>query len=84
MKKTRKYRKAPENIGTAIKESEIIDDFLPKPEDLIKKDKTVKITINLSQSSVNFFKKKANKLGVPYQKMIKSVIDHYADKYKKA
>jgi hypothetical protein len=38
---------------------EVIADFLPSPEELAFKEETVKITIALSKSSVDFFKKKA-------------------------
>jgi hypothetical protein len=35
----------------------IVDDFLPSPEDLVFKEENVKVTITLSKSSVDFFKK---------------------------
>ncbi len=53
MKKKIKY--SDEKIG----EVEIVKDFLPKPEDLVFKEDTVKVTLNLSRSSVEFFKKVA-------------------------
>jgi predicted DNA binding CopG/RHH family protein len=55
----------------------IIDDFLPKPEDLILKDDTVKITLSINQSSLAFFKKFAKKHHTQYQKMIRNLLDHY-------
>ena len=51
MKKKIKY--SNEKIGRV----EVVKDFLPKPEDLIFKEDTVKVTLNLSKSSVEFFKK---------------------------
>ncbi|HEX2957026.1 MAG TPA: hypothetical protein VHO70_09335 [Chitinispirillaceae bacterium] len=56
MKKT-KYTEAPQDIKESIKQSEIIEDFLPKPEELMFKEDNVKITLELSKRSVNLFKK---------------------------
>jgi predicted DNA binding CopG/RHH family protein len=80
MKKT-KYSKTPKKIAKAIEESVVIDDFLPSPSELVKKEKSVKVTIALSENSIIFFKQKAKKLGVPYQSMIKSLLDKYSEKY---
>ena len=75
MKKQIKY--SNEKIGKI----EIIKDFLPKPEDLVMKDDTVKITLNLSKSSVEFFKEIAHKHGGQYQKVIRSLLDRYTSHY---
>jgi predicted DNA binding CopG/RHH family protein len=56
---------------------EIIQDFLPSPEELTFKDDTVKITISLSRSSVDFFKREAKKHDTQYQKMIRRLLDAY-------
>ncbi|PKL17743.1 MAG: CopG family transcriptional regulator [Spirochaetae bacterium HGW-Spirochaetae-5] len=84
MKKKTTYKSAPADLTEAIMLSESIDDFLPAPEFLIKKEENVKITISLSKSSVDFFKEKAKKAGVPYQTMIKTVIDKYSSHYLKS
>lgn len=81
MKKKTVYSDAPGKISRAIMTSDIIEDFLPAPENLIKKEDTVKITIQLSKKSISFFKKKAHELGVPYQVMIKTVLDKYTSHY---
>ncbi len=60
----------------------IVDDFLPPPDRLVLKEKQVKVTIALSRESVDFFKKEANKRQIPYQKMIRRVIDLYADHFR--
>ncbi len=83
MKKKTTYKSAPPELAESIMSSETIEDFLPAPELLIKKEDNVKITISLSKSSVDFFKEKAKKAGVPYQTMIKTVIDRYSAHYKK-
>ena len=57
---------------------EIIDDFLPPPEDLVFKEENVKITISLTKDSIEFFKKEAKKHHTQYQKMIRNLLDVYA------
>ncbi len=60
----------------------VVDDFLPPPDQLVLKEEQVKITIALSRESVDFFKKEARKRQIPYQKMIRRVIDLYADHFR--
>jgi predicted DNA binding CopG/RHH family protein len=40
----------------------------------------VRITINLSRSSVAAFKKMAKKGNTPYQKMIRNLLNYYASR----
>ena len=75
MKKRIKYTNEPI-------EFEVVDDFLPPPEKLALKEETIKVTIGLSKSSVNFFKKFARKQHAPYQKMIRKVLDYYVAHYR--
>ena len=56
----------------------VISDFLPSPEELALKDETVKVTIALSKTSVDFFKKEAKKYNTQYQKMIRRLLDEYS------
>ena len=56
----------------------VIPDFLPPPQDLAFRDDTVKVTIALSQSSVDFFKREAKKYDTQYQKMIRRLLDAYS------
>ena len=60
----------------------IIEDFLPRPEKLLLKPKPVKITITLNQDSIDFFKEIAHKEHVPYQRLIRALLDQYASHYK--
>ena len=60
-------------------EVRIIDDFLPSPEQLIFKEDNVKVTITLSKASIDFFKKEAKKHHTQYQKMIRRLLDIYAE-----
>jgi len=82
MKTQIKYEKAPLHIAQAISEAEIIKDFLPPPDKLILKEKTQRITINLSEKSLRFFKETAKQYKVSYQQMIKELLDKYTDHFK--
>lgn len=79
MKRKTNYKNAPGKIAEAIESSKIIDDFLPSPDKLVLKEQSVRITINLSLPIVNFFKENARKSGVPYQQMIKKILDNYVE-----
>ncbi len=57
-----------------------IADFLPSPAELAKAEKTTKITLSISSDSLNFFKKEAAKHNVPYQAMIRRLLDEYRNK----
>jgi len=59
----------------------VVRDFLPPPEELAFKQENVKVTMTLSKSSVDFFKRVAHKYHAPYQKMIRSLIDAYAARH---
>ncbi len=67
----------------ALGDLEVVGDFLPSPDELAFKDETVKVTISLSKSSVQFFKEKAEEHNTPYQKMIRKLLDSYVEKYKR-
>ena len=57
----------------------IVRDFLPPPANLVVRDEGVKITIALSKRSVDFFKDEARKHNTQYQRMIRRLLDAYAD-----
>jgi predicted DNA binding CopG/RHH family protein len=61
----------------------IVDDFLPPPDQLVLKEDHVKVTISLSKSSLDFFKREAQARRTSYQKMIRRIIDLYAAHYQK-
>ena len=75
-------RKRKELSREPIGRVKIIEDFLPPPDKLLVKHKPVKITITLSQDSIDFFKQIAHKEHVPYQKLIRALLDRYASQYK--
>ena len=60
---------------------ERVADFLPSPSALVKRERTTKVTLELTQSSLAFFKKQAKHAHVPYQRMLRSLIDAYAKQY---
>ena len=62
----------------------VISDFLPPPEDLVFRDEGVKITIALSKRSVEFFKDEARKHKTQYQRMIRRLLDAYAERHSRA
>lgn len=72
---------ATKYTNTPLGGVKIIDDFLPKPKDLVLKEETIKITLSLSKSSIVFFKKKAKQHHSQYQKMIRTLLDQYAEHY---
>jgi predicted DNA binding CopG/RHH family protein len=74
MNKKIKYTNEPMNIKK-------VEDFLPKPENLVLKEENVKVTLNLSRHSVDFFKKYAKKHNTHYQNMIKKLVDIYVNKF---
>jgi hypothetical protein len=57
----------------------IVPDFLPPPEHLVPRDEGIKVTIALSKRSVAFFKAEAHKNRTQYQRMIRRLLDAYAD-----
>jgi len=70
-----KYQDGP------IGEIALVPDFLPAPENLAFKEKTVKVTLSLSKSTLDFFKGKAAHHQAKYQRMIRILLDKYAAHY---
>jgi hypothetical protein len=59
----------------------IVADFLPRPDELALKEETVKVTLSLTKSSVDYFKSVAKKKHTRYQKMIRALLDSYSEHY---
>jgi len=78
MNKKVKYTDEP------LGDMKIIEDFLPSPKDLIPKEENIKITISLTKESVDFFKEEAKKHHTQYQKMIRNLLDVYANSHAKS
>ncbi len=58
----------------------IVKDFLPRPDDLVLREDNVKVTLSLSRRSLDFFKREAKRRRVPYQRMIRALVDTYAER----
>lgn len=58
-------------------EASVISDFLPSPEDLVLKEKKTRVTLTLTEKSLDFFKISAKKHGASYQAMIRRLLDYY-------
>jgi predicted DNA binding CopG/RHH family protein len=58
-------------------EAQVISDFLPSPESLILKEKKTRVTLTLTQKSLDFFKTAARKHSASYQAMIRRLLDYY-------
>ncbi|MBN8995746.1 MAG: hypothetical protein J0H63_12320 [Rhizobiales bacterium] len=56
----------------------IVDDFLPSPDELVAVEDNVKVTLTLSRRSLDFFKPEAAARHLPYQRMIRALVDQYA------
>jgi predicted DNA binding CopG/RHH family protein len=63
-----------------IGRTRVIADFLPSPDALVPREENVKVTLALSRRSVDFFKRAAKRRRVPYQRMIRALIDAYAER----
>lgn len=72
---SRKIKYTDEPLG----EIKIVPDFLPSPAELAFREESVKVTISLSKKSVEFFKAEASKHHTQYQRMIRQLLDIYAD-----
>lgn len=78
MKKKIKYTDEP------MEKVRVVKDFLPSPEELALREETVKVTISLSKSSIDYFKDTARALNTQYQKMIRRLLDEYVARQKSA
>jgi predicted DNA binding CopG/RHH family protein len=76
---TAKYEDDPFGVGDVdVNDLEIVpNDFLPPPEVLARAKTVVKITLNLDNEIVEYFKDQAKKHKIPYQRLIKFVLDQY-------
>lgn len=59
---------------------EIMEDFLPPPQELVLKSIKVKIPLELTEKKFSFLKEEASKKNISYQNLIESIIDEYFDR----
>jgi len=72
---TARIKYADEPIGNP----RVVADFLPAPDDLAFREEGVKVTLALTKRSVEFFKREAQKHNTQYQRMIRRLVDAYAE-----
>lgn len=77
------FMKSKINYSDEPIEARVIKDFLPIPENLILKEKKTRVTLTLTNSSLNFFKSAAKKHRASYQAMIRRLIDYYVANQKR-
>ena len=75
MSRKMKYTDQPIELG------ERVTDFLPPPSKLVKRSETLKVTLELTADSVKFFKRQAKLNRVPYQRMLRGLIDAYVKRH---
>lgn len=75
MKRTDNHEDAPQGKLT------IVADFLPPPQKLVRRSDTVRVTSEYSKKSIDFLKKEAKKAKVPYQRMLRSLVDLYVEQH---
>ncbi|MDR1146205.1 MAG: BrnA antitoxin family protein [Verrucomicrobiales bacterium] len=64
------------NMVTLTREQELAMG-IPAPGEIARMRKLNRVTINLENNSVEFFKRQARKVGVPYQTLIREALHHY-------
>ena len=74
-------RKRIRYTDEAMDEVRVVKDFLPSPDQLVLREDSVKVTISLSKSSVDYFKRVASENRTQYQKLIRKVLDLYASHF---
>ena len=75
--KVRQYMNKRIKYSNEPIKARVVRDFLPRPENLVLREKKKRVTLTLSEKSINFFKKAAKKHNAPYQAMIRRLLDHY-------
>jgi hypothetical protein len=59
-----------------------IPDFLPPPEELFPRREGIKVTLTVDRDSVDFFRSRARRSGLKYQRMMREVLREYSHRYK--
>jgi predicted DNA binding CopG/RHH family protein len=60
---------------------ERVSDFLPKPEQLIRRSEMQRVTMEIPKSTLLFYKNYAKKSGGSYQSMIRELLTQYAQNF---
>lgn len=73
MKKRTKYSDEPLAF-------EIVEDFLPSPDELVRRSRRVKVTLEVTEPTVEVFRKKAGGSTIQSRRMMGQLLDFYATK----
>ena len=60
-----------------------IKDVLPAPDKLVVHEETIKVTLLLSKSSMQFFKHQAAQHQTKYQRMLRELVDRHTEQFSK-
>jgi len=71
MRKRIKYTNEPMQF-------KIVEDFLPPPEQLVRRTRKVKVTLEVTEPTVELFRKKAGRSANGYRRMMEELLDFYA------
>lgn len=74
--------RGPREPRAPVEASDPIWVSLPSPEQLVHRPTGVKITINLSEESLAWFKEQGDRLDMRYQRMIRNLLDEYVRQMK--
>ena len=77
---SKSIRYSDEPLGDLVE----VTDFLPSPEELVLKQQNTKVTLSLSTESLAYFKSLASKHHLPYQRLIRELLDAYVEEHRKA
>jgi predicted DNA binding CopG/RHH family protein len=66
-----KYTDEPMELG------EEVENFLPPPDKLVLRPKPIRVTLTLDAETVEYFKAEAERIDVPYQRMIRNLLNEY-------
>jgi len=69
-----KYTDEPMHVGKEV------ENFLPSPDKLVLRPKSVRVTLTLDADTVAYFKAEADRLQVSYQRMIRNLLNDYKSK----
>lgn len=75
-------RKSPDWQNLPIEKINQTAKRMPYPIGLVSSEKKVLVTIYLNKFTIDFFKKEANRYHTKYQRMMRTVLDLYANAHR--
>ena len=77
----RDMKRKSRNYDRPVGKMTRVHDFLPSPDEIVVPERTIKVTLRLTEETLNFFKREAKKHHTKYQTMIRSLLGRYVEKY---